>query len=94
MAPATGIGNVNAGKDINVSPNPVVDRLNVVLGNDADNVNYYVYDNAGSMVVTAHADHKAAGEPQYINMGACAPGIYRVKVTAGGKQYDASVLKK
>lgn len=94
VVPATGIGSVEAGSGISVSPNPVVDRLNVVLGEAADNVNYYVYDNAGSMVATAHADHKAAGEAQTIDMGACAPGVYRVKVTADGKQYNASVLKK
>lgn len=94
VAAATGIGSVYTDKDISVSPNPVVDRMNVVLGGDADNVNYYVYDNAGSLVATAHADHKAAGEAQTIDMGACAPGVYRVKVTADGKQYNASVLKK
>lgn len=94
VVPATGIGSVEAGQGISVSPNPVVDRLNVVLGEDADNVNYYVYDNAGSMVVTAHAAHKAAGEAQTIDMGTCAPGVYRVKVTADGKQFNASVLKK
>lgn len=94
VVPATGIGSVETGEGISVSPNPVADRLNVVLGEAADDVNYYVYDNAGSMVATAHAAHKAAGEAQTIDMGACAPGIYRVKVTAGGKQYDASVLKK
>lgn len=94
VVPATGIGSVEAGSGISVSPNPVVDRLNVVLGEAADNVNYYVYDNAGSMVATAHADHKAAGEAQTIDMGTCAPGVYRVKVTADGKQYNASVLKK
>ena len=94
VVPATGIGSVEAGSGISVSPNPVVDCLNVVLGEAADNVNYYVYDNAGSMVATAHADHKAAGEAQTIDMGACAPGVYRVKVTADGKQYNASVLKK
>lgn len=94
VVPATGIGSVEAGSGISVSPNPVVDRLNVVLGEAADNVNYYVYDNAGSMVATARADHKAAGEAQTIDMGACAPGVYRVKVTADGKQYNASVLKK
>lgn len=94
VVPATGIGSVEAGQGISVSPNPVVDRLNVVLGEDADNVNYYVYDNAGSMVATAHAAHKAAGEAQTIDMGTCAPGVYRVKVTADGKQFNASVLKK
>lgn len=94
VVPATGIGSVEAGSGISVSPNPVVDRLNVILGEAADNVNYYVYDNAGSMVATARADHKAAGEAQTIDMGACAPGVYRVKVTADGKQYNASVLKK
>ena len=94
VVPATGIGSVEAGQGISVSPNPVVDRLNVVLGEAADNVNYYVYDNAGSMVATAHAAHKAAGEAQTIDMGTCAPGVYRVKVTADGKQFNASVLKK
>lgn len=94
VVPATGIGSVEAGQGISVSPNPVVDRLNVVLGEDADNVNYYVYDNAGSMVATTHAAHKAAGEAQTIDMGTCAPGVYRVKVTADGKQFNASVLKK
>ena len=94
VAPATGIGNVNAGKDINVSPNPVVDRLNVVLGNDADNVNYYVYDNAGSLVATAHAAHKAAGEAQTIDMSSQGAGIYRVKVTTADGVFNATVLKK
>ena len=94
VVPATGIGSVEAGQGISVSPNPVVDRLNVVLGEAADNVNYYVYDNAGSMVATAHAAHKAAGEAQTIDMGTCAPGVYRVKVTADDKQFNASVLKK
>lgn len=91
---ATGIGSVEAGKEISVGPNPVVDRLNITLGSDADDVNYYVYDNAGSLVATAHADHKAAGDVQTIDLGSRPAGVYRVKVTTAAKSYTASVIKR
>lgn len=94
VTPATGIDNVNAGKDISVSPNPVVDVINVTLGSDADNAAYYVYDNAGSLVATAFAAHKAAGEAQTLDISSRPAGIYRVRVTTADGVFNASVLKK
>lgn len=94
VVPSTGIGSVETGRDITVSPNPVVDVVNVTLGNDADNVNYYVYDNAGSLVAAAHAAHKAAGEPQTLDISSRPAGIYRIKVTTADGSFTASVVKK
>ena len=73
---ATGIGSVTTDKEVSVYPNPVIDNANVTMAESATNVNYYVYDNAGQLVKTAHADNKAAGEAQAIDMSGCAKGVY------------------
>lgn len=94
VSDASGIGSVTSDKDINVYPNPVDDRVNVTLGSAASNVNYYVYDNGGRLITSAHADSKAAGEVQTIDMGQCAAGVYRIKVAASGRSHTATVIKK
>lgn len=91
---ATGIGTISNDKDINVYPNPVVDCANIAMSESADDINYYVYDNNGRLVVTAHADVKAAGEVQSIDMSGCAAGIYRIKVAAADRSYVVTVIKK
>ena len=94
VVPSTGIGSVETGRDITVSPNPVADVVNITLGTDADNVNYYVYDNAGTLVAAARAAHKAAGEVQTLDISSRPAGIYRVKVTTADGTFTASVVKK
>lgn len=91
---ATGIGSVTTDKEVSVYPNPVIDNANVTMAESATNVNYYVYDNAGQLVKTAHADNKAAGEAQAIDMSGCAKGVYRIKVTAADRSYVVTVIKK
>ena len=51
-------------------------------------------DNAGQLVKTAHADNKAAGEAQAIDMSGCAKGVYRIKVAAADRSYVVTVIKK
>ncbi len=91
---ATGIGSVTTDKEVSVYPNPVIDNANVTMAESATNVNYYVYDNAGQLVKTAHADNKAAGEAQAIDMSGCAKGVYRIKVAAADRSYVVTVIKK
>lgn len=91
---ATGIGSVTTDKEISVYPNPVVDNANVTMAESADNVNYYVYDNAGRLVTTAHADTKKAGEAQAIDMSGCAKGVYRIKVATSDRSHVVTVIKK
>ena len=91
---ATGIGSVTTDKEVSVYPNPVIDNANVTMAESATNVNYYVYDNAGQLVKTAHADNKAAGEAQAIDMSGCAKGVYRIKVAAADRSYAVTVIKK
>lgn len=91
---ATGIGSVITDKEVSVYPNPVIDNANVTMAESATNVNYYVYDNAGQLVKTAHADNKAAGEAQAIDMSGCAKGVYRIKVAAADRSYVVTVIKK
>lgn len=91
---ATGIGSVTTDKEVSVYPNPVIDNANVTMAKSATNVNYYVYDNAGQLVKTAHADNKAAGEAQAIDMSGCAKGVYRIKVAAADRSYVVTVIKK
>lgn len=91
---ATGIGSVTTDKEVSVYPNPVIDNANVTMAESATNVNYYVYDNAGQLVKTAHADNKAAGEAQAIDMSGCAKGVYRIKVAAADRSYVITVIKK
>lgn len=91
---ATGIGSVTTDKEVSVYPNPVIDNANVIMAESATNVNYYVYDNAGQLVKTAHADNKAAGEAQAIDMSGCAKGVYRIKVAAADRSYVVTVIKK
>lgn len=91
---ATGIGSVTTDKEVSVYPNPVIDNTNVTMAESATNVNYYVYDNAGQLVKTAHADNKAAGEAQAIDMSGCAKGVYRIKVAAADRSYVVTVIKK
>lgn len=91
---ATGIGSVTTNKEVSVYPNPVIDNANVTMAESATNVNYYVYDNAGQLVKTAHADNKAAGEAQAIDMSGCAKGVYRIKVAAADRSYVVTVIKK
>lgn len=94
VSDASGIGSVTSDKDITVYPNPVEDRLNVTLGHAASDVTYYVYDNGGRLVTSAHADSKAAGEAQSIDMSQCAAGVYRIKVASTGGSHTATVIKK
>lgn len=94
VIPATGIGTVESGQGMTVSPNPVVDVVNVTLGTDAENVNYYVYDNSGTLVAAARAASKAAGEPQTLDISSRPAGIYRIKVTTADGSFTASILKK
>lgn len=94
VSDASGIGSVTSDKDITVYPNPVEDRLNVTLGHAASDVTYYVYDNGGRLITSAHADSKAAGEAQSIDMSQCAAGVYRIKVAATGGSHTATVIKK
>lgn len=91
---ATGIGSATTDKEVSVYPNPVIDNANVTMAQSATNVNYYVYDNAGQLVKTAHADNKAAGEAQAIDMSGCAKGVYRIKVAAADRSYVVTVIKK
>lgn len=91
---ATGIGSVTTDKEVSVYPNPVIDNANVTMAESATNVNYYVYDNAGQLIKTAHADNKAAGEAQAIDMSGCAKGVYRIKVAAADRSYVVTVIKK
>lgn len=91
---ATGIGSVTTDKEVSVYPNPVIDNANVTMAESATNVNYYVYDDAGQLVKTAHADNKAAGEAQAIDMSGCAKGVYRIKVAAADRSYVVTVIKK
>lgn len=91
---ATGIGSLTTDKKISVYPNPVIDNVNVTMAESVDNVNYYVYDNAGRLVTMVHADSKMAGEAQTIGMRECAKGIYRIKVTAADRNYIVTVIKK
>ena len=72
----------------------MIDNANVTMAESATNVNYYVYDNAGQLVKTAHADNKAAGEAQAIDMSGCAKGVYRIKVAAADRSYAVTVIKK
>ena len=72
----------------------MVDNANVTMAESADNVNYYVYDNAGRLVTTAHADTKKAGEAQAIDMSGCAKGVYRIKVATSDRSHVVTVIKK
>ncbi len=91
---ATAIGSVTTDKDISVYPNPVVTTADVTLGAATTDVNYYVYDNSGHLMSTAHADAKAAGEAQRIDMSTFGTGVYRIKVTTADGSHIISVLKK
>lgn len=92
---ASGIGSVDTGgKDITAYPNPVVDRTSVTMAEDADNVTYSVYDNGGRLVGSSRAAHKAAGEPQEVDMSRLGSGIYRIVVAADGRSHTVTVVKK
>lgn len=94
VSDASGIGAVTSDKDISVYPNPVDDRADITLGSAATDVTYYVYDNGGRLVKSAHADSKAAGEVQSLDMSGCAAGVYRIKVTASDRSHTVTVIKK
>lgn len=91
---ATGIGSITTDKDIDVYPNPVIDRVNVTLGESAEDVTYYVYDNSGRLMTSAHADNVAAGETRSLDMSGFAAGVYRLKVSTSDRNYTVSVIKK
>lgn len=76
---------------ISVYPNPVVDFVNVGTLDEAD-TKITITSQTGKKVYDETVK-ASAFEPARIDMRDCAPGIYTMKVTLGGKTYMETVTK-
>jgi subtilisin family serine protease len=76
---------------LSLYPNPVKDYLYVATMDLADTE--IVISNATGKIMYHETLKISAQEPARLNMTTCAPGIYSVKVTFGGKTYSKNVVK-
>ena len=76
---------------ISVYPNPVVDYVNVGTLDEAD-TKITITSQTGKKVYDQTVK-ASAFEPARIDMRDCAPGVYTMKVTLGGKTYMETVTK-
>ena len=76
---------------ISVYPNPVVDFVNVGTLDEAD-TKITITSQTGKKVYDETVK-ASAFEPARIDMRDCAPGVYTMKVTLGGKTYMETVTK-
>ena len=76
---------------LSLYPNPVVDYLNVATLDMAE-TEVIVVSSTGQEVFHQTLQ-VSAQEPAKVDMRACAPGTYSVKVVFGGKEYKKNVVK-
>ena len=76
---------------LSLYPNPVVDYLNVATLDMAE-TEVVVVSSTGQEIFH-QTMQVSAQEPAKVDMRACAPGTYSVKVIFGGKEYKKNVVK-
>ena len=78
-------------KPLSVYPNPVRDYVNIGTLEMAETT-ILIYNSTGQ-VVHEETSQVSGIEPATIDMRDCAPGVYSVAVTFGGKEYKQNIVK-
>ncbi len=81
-------------QQIQAYPNPVIDKLNITNDqSDPTSMDVLISASSGAIVFNGKVN-AGAFDPAVIDMGKCAPGIYSLKVTLGGKETKKTIVKK
>ena len=76
-------------QSLRIFPNPTKDQLNMILPDVRTNVTITVFDPQGSVVM----EQSATGISKTLNVARLAPGLYLVRVLAGGRAYNKTFVK-
>ncbi len=88
----TSVFNTKTRPQIQAYPNPTADRVKFVFeNNDFQQVSYFIYDASGRMLAQASAQVRGY---VMIDFAGFKPGVYFVKLNAGGKSYSQSIIRK
>ncbi len=88
---ATGISATQRGRQgMQVFPNPVNERLHIVLPLEAKKTVISVFDSQGALVL----EQEVKNADKTFDAGALSPGLYMVRAQARGKSYSKSFVKE
>jgi hypothetical protein len=85
--------NVAPAATIKAFPNPVVNNLNIQVGNAYSNYSVSVYDITGRNIMNTTIDANVTGSASF-NTSSWAPGMYQVAVVNGENREVISVVKQ
>jgi hypothetical protein len=83
----------NSSKQLSVYPNPVVDKMNIRVGEDVANVSVKIISALGSVVYEGEYTDVSPFTAITIDLSGLAPGVYTASVVMDGVEYKQQIVK-
>lgn len=86
---STGINSANTSSNVQVYPNPLADKLQIVVDNHALKTSFEVINSAGQIVLNGDFVHQTSIETTHLH-----PGVYLIKVGDGNRFEFSKIVKE
>ena len=80
-------------KPLSLYPNPVVDKLQIRVGGDVEQMSVSIYSALGSLVYNGEFTDVSPFESLSIDLSKLAPGVYTAVVVIDGVEYKQQIVK-
>ena len=80
-------------KPLSLYPNPVVDKLQIRIGGDVEQMSVSIYSALGSLVYNGEFTDVSPFESLSIDLSKLAPGVYTAVVVIDGVEYKQQIVK-